>query len=59
MKNKLITFLEGFAVFFTLGTLQFLIFGVIAPLPVMVLILASWLPYLGAKAYFETGEETI
>jgi hypothetical protein len=51
--NKLIAILENFAVFFTLGILQFLIFGVISPLVVAILIVASWLPYLGAKAYFE------
>jgi hypothetical protein len=57
--NKLLKISEGFAIFFTLAVLQFLIFGVIAPLPAFVLILASWLPYLGAKAYFEIEEETI
>jgi hypothetical protein len=57
MENKLIAILENFAVFLTLGILQFGIFGVISPLVVLVLILASWLPYLGAKAYFEAGEE--
>jgi len=56
-KNTLIVILENFAIFFTLGILQFLIFGVIAPLVVVVLIIASWLPYLGTKAYFEAKEE--
>jgi hypothetical protein len=57
MKDKLILGLEGFAILFTLAVLQFLIFGVISPLFTAILILASWLPYLGAKAYFEAGEE--
>jgi|GEM_PF-5508025 hypothetical protein len=59
MKDKLVLGLEGFAIFFTLGILQFLIFGVMSPIAVMALILASWLPYLGAKAYFEAEEETV
>ncbi len=53
MKNKLIKLLEGFAVFSTLGILQFGIFGVVAPLIATILIVASWLPYLAAQAYFE------
>jgi hypothetical protein len=57
-KNTLIAVLENFAIFFTLGILQFLIFGVMAPLVVVVLIIISWLPYLGTKAYFEIEEET-
>jgi len=56
-KNTLIVILENFAIFFTLGILQFLIFGVIAPLVMIMLIIISWLPYLGTKAYFEAKKE--
>jgi len=52
MNNKtIINITEGFAIFFTLAVLQFIIFTVISPIVGGLLIITSWIPYLILETY--------
>ena len=50
-KETILTITIAFAISMSVILPMYLVAGVIAILPAIIITIASWLPYLGAKAY--------